>query len=158
MSTSNPLSLPTQRPRPFWRSWRFLLLALVLLGGGAYWWARRLTPEEQFLVGRWSVTAQLPNGSVSGHTWEFLSNRRFTSNGAWWNWTASGDRFTVQEHAPSYRVVWNLVNSGFKSRSSERPAAGQLEIINSQEAKITLINPSTGQDGSRLHLRRVPPD
>jgi hypothetical protein len=55
-------------------------------------------------------------------------------------------------------VVWNLINSGFKSRSSEQPAAGQLEIINSQEAKITLINPSTGQDGSQLHLRRVLPD
>lgn len=158
MSTSNPLSLPTQPPRTFWRSWRFLLLALVLFGGGAYWWSRRLTPEEQSLVDRWSVMAQHPDGTQQRLDWDFRSNRRVASNGAWWNWTASEDRFTVQEHTPSYRVVWSLVNSGFKSRPYEPPAEGQLEIINSQEAKITLINRSTGQDGSRLHLRRVQPD
>ncbi len=144
---------PSSRSRPRW-----FLLGLVILGGAALWWSKRLTPEERFLVGRWTVTSQFPDGSQIRHDWEFESNRQIFSNETQWNWTANGDRFTVQQAPYAHEALWVWVKTGFKSWPYEPPAEGQLEIINSQEAKLTLINRSTGQDGSRLHLRRVQPD
>lgn len=157
MSTSHPDSLPTPPLRTFWRSWRLLLLALVLLGGGAYWWSNRLTPEERYLLGRWSVTAQNPDGSQSHSDWDLRRDRRVASNGSWWHWTANGDRFTAREHIPAHEALRRWANTGFKSWPHEPPTDARLEIINSQEARITLINSSTGQEGTRAYLRRVPP-
>jgi hypothetical protein len=157
MSTSNPFSLPTQPPRSFWRSWRFLLLTLVLLAGGAYWWSKRLTPEEQFLLGRWSVTVQETDGSQNRFDWDLRSDRRVASNGSWWYWTANGDRFTAREQIPAHEALRRWANTGFKSWPHEPPMDAQLEIINSHEARITPIDRSTGQDGARAYLRRVPP-
>jgi hypothetical protein len=153
VSTDDRPSVPNPASRS--RRWWFLLLGLVILGAGALWWSKRLTPEERLLVGHWTVTARLPDGSQALHDWEFLSNRQIRSNGAWWNWTATGDRFTVQQHDPALAVIWTWVTSGFKTRLYETPSNGRIEIISSQEARIVFGD--SGQ-GAQFHLRRASED
>lgn len=153
MSTDDRPSVPNPASKNL--RWWFLLLGLVFLGAGALWWSKRLTQEERFLVGRWTVTAQFPDGSQLLHDWEFLSNRQLRSYGAWWNWTATGDRIAVQEHDPALAAIWKWVTSGFKTRLYKTPANGRMEIISSQEARIVL-----GDSGrlAQYHLRRVSED
>lgn len=62
--------------------WGIGCVITAMMLGGIYW-RFRLNTDERFLVGHWRGTAFFSDGTQQAVNWEFLTNRRVYSNGAW---------------------------------------------------------------------------